>query len=128
MNRIFCLIFYILFMHVYPNVHLHVHEHDDLIGLRLSVHPPDLEMETHGHNNQMEAHAHDASHFVGNWEFVSHCQINLTLLSVQAIDLHVEVAELDPQLKSRRLWEYPLKLPADYSRSTDSGRAPPCYA
>ncbi len=125
MIRILSLIFYIMFVHVYPVVHWHVHEHDGDRGVHASVHPPDLPVETHDHDDDDEQHAHEDNHVVGTWEFVSKSQTVQTQLPEQTVTLFSEHVDMDSQVQDRLPREYPLKLPTTFERATESGRAPP---
>ena len=67
-----CLLFYLAYTQVYPVVHFHAHEHDGETEFQLSVHPPQILLDDHHHQQdhlKSDNHEHQETHVYDDWDY-----------------------------------------------------------
>jgi hypothetical protein len=125
--RITTIFIYILFAQVYSVVHWHAQEDHDQIELRLSVHPPEVPLDEHDHEdhqNHSGEHEPNDHHFVGDWNYT----IPSNTLSFKLAEQPFFISEFfnhKSQVLNRKPQEIPLKLPRHYLPIFLLNRAPP---
>jgi hypothetical protein len=125
--KISCIIIYLLFTQVWSIVHWHADERHGKIEIRLSVHPPDLLIDDHDHEDHHdtpEEHEHDDTHFVGDWDYTY--RVNTTIIE-SASPLLICIYSLIPesQVLDRAPQDIPLKFTQHYLQVVIPNRAPP---
>ena len=129
-STISSLIFYLLFTQVWSIVHWHADEHHSEIEIRLSVHPPELPIDDHDHedhHDKPEEHEHNDTHFVGEWDYTflaktfSFKLAKPLLVSINSLKYKSQVLNRTPQ-------EIPLKFLRQYLHVAIPNRAPPQVA
>ena len=124
-KQISIIIFSFLIVHVYSFVHWHAHENENKIEIHLSVHPPDLPIHEHHHeDHQCHSQHTGESDVLGNWNFTiqKNC---IKLYSLNSFfhfndipnDKQKDFANISPEII--------LKLPQDNVVKTLPQRAPP---
>ena len=124
-KQISIIIFSFLIAHVYSFVHWHAHEDENQIEIHLSVHPPDLPIHEHHHDNHQCHTQHTGeSNVLGEWNFT----IQKTNPKVYTPDcLFVYYTLPDEKLKvfAVNFPEFDLKLPQNDLIKILPQRAPP---
>jgi hypothetical protein len=128
--KISSIIIYLIFTQVWSVVHLHADERHGEIEIRLSVHPPDLPIDDHDHedhHDKSEEHEHTDTHFVGDCDYTF--RIN-TFNFESAPPLLIGVSSLIPksQVLDRTPQDIPLKITQHYLQIAIPNRAPPQIA
>ena len=125
--KISSIVIYLIFTQVWSVVHLHADERHGEIEIRLSVHPPELAIDDHDHedhHDKPEEHEHDDTHFVGDWDYTYRVNTysfeSATPLLIGIYSLIPESQELD-----RSPQEIPLKFTRHYLQVGIPHRGPP---
>ncbi|KAA3616771.1 MAG: hypothetical protein D8M58_17340 [Calditrichaeota bacterium] len=127
--KISIILLYIVFAQIYPVVHWHAQEHHDDVAFRLSVHPPEVQLDSFDHddhNDQADEHEHEDTHFDGDSDYTIHAKTTNSIITAKTLKSYV-ASEIEPQVLSRIPRYIPLKIPSQYLPLSFPNRAPPIF-
>ena len=124
-KKISIIILYFFIVHVYSFVHWHAHEHENQIELHISVHPPDLPIHEHNHEDH-QCHTQHAgeSDVLGDWNFTVQ-KINIKIFSSDYFVDYNKIPEEKLKVFAGNSPELVLKFPLDDIVKILPQRAPP---
>jgi len=124
-KQISIIIFSFLIVHVYSFVHWHAHEHENQIEIHLSVHPPDLPIHEHNHEDH-QCHTQHAgeSDVLGDWNFTVQ-KIKIKIFSSDYFVNYNTFLNEKPKIFAGNPPDFVLKFPQVDLVKTLPQRAPP---